>query len=407
MIYDLIVVGGGPSGIFAAINFRGKKILLLEAGNKLGKKLLLSGAGQCNITNDGESKDFHGKYGDKDKFVKRLIRRFDNKSLMNFFTDAGLELITKEDGRVLPKSLISSDVVSLLLKKLMDNEVEIKCNERVESVRKIEDNFYSIKTSENKYQTANVVIATGGCLFAEENSINDGCSILKDLEHTIVEPEPALTPLYVNNHFLYALSGTSLENASLTIWKNGKLVKRVEGDLLITHKGFSGPLILDSSRHFHDTETIVINFLGEKINKNDLEEIIIRESKISGKTKLATLLNRLGITKNLAYAFLTESIIETDIRCSELDKNKRKKIAKQICEYSVRTFSSGGFDVAMVTAGGLSLDQVNMKTMESKHAKGLYIVGETLDLDGDTGGYNIQMAFTTGIIAAEDLNSKL
>lgn len=407
MIYDLIVVGGGPSGIFAAINFKGKKILLLEAENKLGKKLLVSGAGQCNITNDGDSKDFHGKYGDKDKFVKRLIRRFDNKSLMSFFTDAGLELTIKEDGRVFPKSLISNDVVSVLLNKLENNKVDIKCNERVEAVRKIEDNFYSVKTNEGKYQTANVVIATGGCLFTKDNLKIDGFNMLKYLEHTIIEPVPALTSLHVNNHFLYALSGVSLENASLTIWKNEKLVKRAEGDLLITHKGFSGPLILNSSRYFHDNEQIKINFLGEKINKNNLEEVIIRESKISGKTKLATLLNRLGISKNLAYAFLTESIIETDIRCSEIDKSKRKKIVKLICEYTISSFTSGGFEIAMVTAGGLSLDQVNMKTMESKNAKGLYIVGEALDLDGDTGGYNIQMAFTTGMIAAEDLNSKL
>jgi len=146
------------------------------------------------------------------------------------------------------------------------------------------------------------------------------------MKESIKQQMPALTSLHVNNHFLYALSGVSLENASLTIWKNEKLVKRAEGDLLITHKGFSGPLILNSSRYFHDNEQIKINFLGEKINKNNLEEVIIRESKISGKTKLATLLNRLGISKNLAYASLTESIIETDIRCSKIDKSKRKKL---------------------------------------------------------------------------------
>lgn len=216
-----------------------------------------------------------------------------------------------------------------------------------------------------------------------------------------------MTPLYLNKHFLYDQAGVSIKNTSLSIWKNNKLLKRVEGDLLITHKGFSGPLVSNSSRYFSQSEAITINFLGYEINRSGLEKIIIKESEFSGKTKLSTLLLRLGISKNLAYSFLSFCHIETDVRCSELEKDNRKQIAKLICEYTINSFTSGGFEVAMVTLGGVALKEVNIKTMESKLLKGLYIVGETLDLDGDTGGYNIQMAFTTGMIAAEDLNNKL
>lgn len=403
--YHTIVIGAGPAGLMAAgeIGRKNKKVLLLEKNKGTGKKLLISGSGQCNFTHDGNIEDFFEKYGNNQKFLKKAFSLFNNQDAMKFFESYGVALETRENKKVFPKSRKSQSILDALLLHCRKNNVQIKCDKQVVGIE-VYDQVFTVETSDGKRYFANhVVVATGGKTYPVIGTTGDGYALAEKLGHAIVEPKPALTYVTTQEKSFVALSGIAFPGAAMSVWRdNKKLFERI-GSMLFTHKGLSGPLILDSSRWIQAGDKLEMNFLYpesyETVRKQFANEIPTR-----GKEQIITYLTKeRGLIKSFASLLCQLAEIEEDKSCARMSKEERERLVKLLtkCEFNVSGL--GGLHVAMVTAGGVSLKQVNPTTMESRKQKGLYFVGEVLDIDGDTGGYNIQAAFSMAHVCARHI----
>lgn len=409
--YDLIVIGSGPSGIFCAINVakENKKVLLLEKNNILGKKLLVAGHGKCNLTNNMELKNFIFKYGEKGKFLKTSLYLFTPENLKKWFLERGLPLVADEgSGKYFPKTMNSRDVVNLLEKECLKNSVEIKKMCPAEKIEKIEslDNKvkFKVKTSQGDYFSKNLVIATGGKSYPATGTTGDGYIFAKQLEHSVTEITPSLSPIYVDNYNFDSLSGISFKNIGIKLYRENKLIAQNRGDILLTHHNLSGPGIIDFSRNVRKNDVLKINFLD--CSKEILEKNILELISTNGKINIKKFLLKFNLPERFCLRILSLLNIKDDKKISEISKQERSKIV-QLCEYPFVVTRVGGYEIAMATSGGVDLNQINSKTLESKIIKNLFFIGEILDIDGDTGGFNIQAAFSMGFLAAKTIILKL
>lgn len=405
---DVIVIGTGPAGLFAAIGLGGeeRKVLVLERNPSAGRKLLISGAGQCNVTHDGNIKDFLKFYGDNGRFVKHSLFKFSNEDLMNFFKQRGLKLISNESGKIFPQTLKSSDILEVLLKECRKRSADIKYNQKVEDVSHNDEKacFY-IKTQDGEYVTKYLVIATGGKSYDNTGSTGDGYTFAKNLGHTIEKPVPALTPLYIKNYVFKELSGISFENLPVTLWRNNKKIKTFRGDVLLTHKNISGPGILNFSRYVLPDDILRINFVGAEREEGFRSEFIEKVTS-NGKLLVKTILREFPLPKRFIDKLLEIVNLPEELKCAELNKKTRNKLIEMLIGFPMEVERLGAFHIAMATRGGVSIKEVSPKTMESRIVNGLYFAGEVLDIDGDTGGYNIQAAISMGRLAAQAIIEK-
>ncbi|MGL5123555.1 MAG: NAD(P)/FAD-dependent oxidoreductase [Fusobacteriaceae bacterium] len=401
--YDLIVIGGGPSGIFCSINVAtsSKKVLLIEKNNKIGKKLLIAGHGKCNLTNAGDIKNFLNKYGTGNKFIKTALNSFKPKDMLEWFEKNKLHLtLIDESGKYFPHTMKSLDVVTLLEDKLKKSKVEILLNSFVSNISIDKEKNYLIKTEKEIFLTKSLVISTGGASYPITGTTGDGYKYAKELSHTIVKPKPALTPIYVDNYNFTELSGISFKKVSIKLFRNNLLYAESIGDLLFTHHNLSGPGIIDFSRYVIKGDILKINFIG--ISLEIFEENFFKEINLNGKRTIKNFLSSFEIPERFIKKFLELSSINENKKISEITKFERI-IILNLSQYEFKVTRVGDFSIAMATAGGVSLEEVNSKTMESKIHKNLYFVGEILNIDGDTGGYNIQAAFSTGYLAYKNI----
>lgn len=396
--YDIIIVGAGPAGMFTAININSdKRVLIVEKMKSAGKKLLMSGSGKCNITQAGDINDFFTHYGDNKNFLMPALKQFTNEDLIAFLECRGIRTINK-NGKVFPSSENSEDILKLLLKECRKKNITINYDEKIIKVMK-NDNRYEVTSNKSSYQCDILVIATGGKSYPSTGSTGDGYVLAKSLGHTIKLVKPALTPVFIKDYRFSELSGISLKNAKITLFRNMEKIKNNRGDVLFTHNGLSGPGILDISRYILANDTLKINMINKSCD--EFEDEIINIAAYSGKSTVKNLLKNTGVPENLIKAVLSELNIDTRTLVAEVSKSQRKRIVEMFCNYPFIVKSVGDFNVAMATKGGISLEEVNSKTLESKLVKNLYFVGEVLDIDGDTGGYNLQAAFSTGYLAAK------
>ena len=417
MIYNTIIIGAGASGLFCAAHMtdKNKRVLLLEASNKPGLKLLVSGGGQCNFTHGGSMEDYLDKYGLNGRKIRKIINTFTNKDTVEYFQAHGLKTWEREDGKVFPASKTSKDIVDLLLNEIKHNNVEIKLNTKVMDLRECDfsnDHIWEV-TLDNRQviKAKNIVVTTGGITYPKTGSDGSMFEILKKLGNVnMVKPRAALVPIFVEAYPFGDISGVSIKGASVSkIQENVKKKDRVppyKEDILFTHKNLSGPLILNYSRYLDNGDKIELDFLPGGFNSG--EHLPYKGCK---KNILNLLMDETGLPK----AFL-EIVIENACRVggwkienmereksASLPGNFVKTVEELIHRWTFTVSGKGALDVAMVTAGGVSISQISPATMESKKHLGLHFAGEVLDVDGNTGGYNIQFAFSSSYIAAQHI----
>ncbi len=400
MIYDCIIVGAGASGLFCSAAFPTEiNGLILEKTKKPGTKLLMSGAGQCNITHSGSIKNFISMYGKNGSKIRSCLYKYNNLHLQDFLCKNDVPTWEREDGKIFPKSMRAKDIRDMLLRKGRENGFSILYNSSVTSIVQ-HNSLWQVCTNADSYLCKNLVIAAGGCSFPQTGS--DG-SIFKVLTENQKEDQPrldlaplrpALTPVNVASYPYSNLSGISFKNAGLSIWRNGKLCTRGNGPLLFTHENFSGPLILNFSKVITKNDKIVLNYLYPS-EKTEILDKINYVMQNRNKQLIHLLANELKLPKS----FLKEVIAVT---CE-----KPKAIAEKLTADTFTVTSPGGYQKAMVTAGGIALSEINCKTMECSRYPGLFIIGEVLDIDGATGGYNLQFAYSSACAASNTINYTL
>ncbi len=404
MDYDVIIIGAGAAGLFAAANILSDRILVLEKSENAGRKIAIAGGGRCNFTNCTSREELINHYFEKRNFVKPATYDFPPKKLISYFNKNGLETFTDEKGRVFPKSMSGEDVVNLLLKLCKKNNAKIEYSAGVIGVEK-NDGHFIVKTETEEYSSFFLIIATGGKSYPSLGTTGDGYRFAKMLGHRIEPPEPALTPVKTREIRGKSLAGISVRDKWVFVLRNNKKIIVCRGDVLFTHKGISGPAILDLSRVIKSGDTIEIQ-LTDFSNEDELLYDFNCKIDKNGRKQIANLLSIYAIPNRLS-AFIMERLgLDKTIRCGDLHKRDRKRIVKNLffrCEVEKKF----GFDKAMLTKGGANVWEINSRSLESKLVKGLYFAGEVIDVDGESGGYNLQFAFSSGKLAAESINKKL
>lgn len=405
MIYDLIIIGAGAAGLFAGASLPSSVTgLIIERKALPGRKLLMSGSGQCNLTHGGSIKDFIPHYGKNGSLIRSILYHYNNLSVIDYFERKGIKLFEREDEKVFPKSLNAQDVLNVLVESCLANGLQFRYSTAVEQITF--NGIYSVQCGDLSYDAKRLIIATGGCSYPTTGSDGSFFSVLKEMGIKITTLAPALVPVFVNQYPYQSLAGISFQNAEVTINSTKK-----KDALLLTHTCFSGPAVLNLSRYAHPGDTIVINYYPVK-----LEETINRElnqAMIGNSRQLLTVLyeyfnqdlegSHTEIPKRFLEVICRRAGVDAAVKASRVSPSQLKSIVRLIVHDDYQIQKLGGFESAMVTAGGVSLSEINMKTMESIKYPKLCFAGEVLDVDGDTGGYNLQFAFSSGCLAARNV----
>lgn len=387
MKYDAIIIGGGAAGLFCAAATKINNGLILEKSSAPGRKLLMAGSGQCNLTHGGDIKNFINHYGDNGKKVRSSLYKVSNLKMMEFFESHGIPLIERDDGKVFPESMRASDVLNLLMHLSSQNGWKLKTDCPAESIKVQEDGSFLVN---GRHESNKLIIACGGCSIPATGSDGSIFPLLAKLGLEVVEPAPALVPLTVQEYPYGELSGISFKDALVTV--DGH--KRVD-DVLFTHTNFSGPGILNLSRYAKPGSTLVINYLGKE------EKLEIPNS--TKKNILFWLADWYQLPKRFVEKILNRTGVDPKTAANQVSKKQKQDISNILMRDTFSISGTTGFKQAMVTRGGVALTEIDMKTFESKKIPGLHIIGETLDVDGDTGGYNLQFAFSSGVLAGQNL----
>ena len=409
---DVIVIGAGAAGMMAALTAadRGLKVLLLEKMDQPGRKLRITGKGRCNLTNTAPVKDFIAHVGSDGRFMRNIFARFFNQELMDFFEKRNVLLVVERGNRVFPQSGKSLDIFLALITAIEEHpNIEIRKNCVAKALlTETEEGSTRITGVQlrnlERVAAPKVILAAGGCSYPTTGSTGDGYRLAAEAGHTIVEPIPSLVPLECEESVPAELEGFVLKNVKLSICRpDGKRIFEQQGEMTFTRTGLAGPLVMSASRQvtrmLHNGEQLkAIIDLKPALDPDQLDRKLIAELNANG-TRIFNDALRLWLPAELIPLALQRLHIEYYKRLHQINGAERKRLAKFLKNVEFTLTGTRDFDEAIVTQGGVSLKEVNPSTLESKLVGGLHFAGEVLDLDADTGGYNLQIAFSTGYAA--------
>ena len=409
----VIVVGGGPAGMMAAITAaeNGKEVLIIEKMPSFGKKLLITGKGRCNITSSLYMSEFIKNTPGNGKFLYSAFQNYTNKDIIEFLHRQGLEVKEERGNRVFPVTDKSSDVLVCFLKRMDELKIKYKLHTKVEKILVKENQVIAIRTDKEIIQTSNVILATGGKSYPLTGSTGDGYRIASELGHKIVKIKPSLVPLEVyEKEECKKMQGLSLRNVSIKLVdvNKNKTIYEDFGEMLFTHFGVSGPIILSSSAHLvrykdidnllKDKKIVIKIDLKPALTDEQLDERILRDFKEFKNKQFKHSLDKL-LPQKLIPVFIEKSEIEPEKRVNEITREERNKMVHLLKDFEITIKNFRPVEEAIITSGGIDTKEINPKTMESKLIKGLYFAGEIIDVDSYTGGFNLQIAYSTGYTA--------
>jgi predicted Rossmann fold flavoprotein len=419
--YQVIVVGGGAAGLMAAGQAarQGAKTLILEKMQSPGRKLGITGKGRCNLTNVATLPEFISHFGENGRFLRQSFSQFFTADLVAFLEELGVPTVTERGGRVFPASGRAQEVVTALVRWVRGVGVTLVTEAPVEGLILNGDRVVGVQlapVSSGRRQGGSrddsggrvisataVILATGGASYPATGSTGDGYRLARAMGHTIVPIRPALVPLETAGDLALRLQGLSLRNVRARLRLSGKRVAELFGEMLFTHFGVSGPIILTLSKRavdgLHQSQEVTISLdLKPALDERKLDERLLRDLRSHGKQRLRTVLKGL-LPQTLIPVCLELTDISPDRLASELTVQERRRLRVWLKDLRLEVTGYRPFTEAIITAGGVDTREVNPRTMASRLVRGLYFVGEVLDVDGDTGGYNLQAAFSTGWVA--------
>lgn len=409
MDMKIIVIGAGPAGMMAAITAAqlGAKVTLLEKKEQPGKKLKITGKGRCNLTSALDMDEFMKGYAGNGRFLYSALNAFSNVDLMDFFRNRGLELVVERGQRVFPISEQAGDVVQVLLKELQQTGVELITSCRVNKIDIIEGRFSAVVTEQGKYFADAVIITTGGLSYPGTGSTGDGYAWAKVMGHKIFEPRPGLVPLISKQQWVYSLQGLSLRNVQATAYsREGKKIAEDFGEMLFTHFGVSGPIILSMSRSIGDylrtaRQPVKLNLdLKPALTNEQLDMRIQRDLTKYARRQFKNSLDEL-LPQKLIPVIVSLSGIDPEKECNQITRTERLSLLSLLKALPIEITATRPIAEAIVTAGGVDVQEIDPRSMQSRLVQGVYFAGEILDVDGYTGGFNLQAAFSTGYVAGK------
>lgn len=408
----VIVIGGGPAGMFAAIAAaeNGHQVTLLEKNEKLGKKLFITGKGRCNITNSSDMDVLFNSVVTNRKFLYSAFYAYDNQMVIDFFEQAGLAVKNERGNRIFPVSDHSSDVIAALQRVLKKNNVEIKLYTEVDSLlyesaddENATKKVCGVKLSNGGILKAdNVIVATGGFSYQTTGSTGDGYRFAKEAGHTVTDICPSLVPLNAKEEYVWQMQGLSLKNVNVRIYNGKKLLYDEFGEMLFTHFGVSGPLVLTASAVIKPEllkQPLHMEIdLKPALSEEQLDKRVLKDFEEAKNKQFKNSIGKLFPTK-MESVMIELSKIDPDKKVNEITKEERQDFVRLIKAFPLTLNGTRDFNEAIITKGGVKVNEINPSTMESKKVRNLYFCGEVLDLDAVTGGFNLQIAWSTGHLA--------
>lgn len=401
----VIVIGAGAAGMMSAgyAGYYGCDVMLFEKNQRVGRKVMITGKGRCNVTNNCDNDTFIANVPTNGRFLYSAINAFGTSDVIDFFENRGLKLKTERGNRVFPESDKAVDVVDSLHSFVRENGCKI-INEEVKSLI-IEDNTVcGVVTVDNKeYRCDKVIVATGGKSYPLTGSTGTGYILARQAGHTIVKPKPSLVPVVSSDNFCKDLQGLSLRNISLSVIsrENNKVIYNDFGEMLFTHFGVSGPVILSASAHLANkklTDYYLSIDLKPALSEKQLDARVLRDFEMFINKDIQNSLNKLLPSKIIPIV-IRKSGIPSETKCNSITKEQRFALVDTIKNFTVNINGFRPIEEAIITSGGVSTKEINPKTMQSKLCKNLYFAGEVIDVDAYTGGFNLQIAFSTGCLA--------
>ncbi len=402
---SVVVIGGGPAGMMAAAiaASRGKKVVLLEKNATLGRKLLITGKGRCNITNNCDISEFINNVPVNSSFLYSAFYSFTNTDLIDMLSKFGLETKVERGGRIFPVSDSANDVLNTLKRILKAYDVKVVSAE-VKEIRITDEGKQVIVKGNKMVRCSSVIIATGGLSYPATGSTGDGYKFAKLLGHSVTELKASLVPLSVKSPYIPRLMGLSLRNIGIKVFMDGKEIYSDFGEMLFTHYGMSGPVILSASSHMRDFKKhkyeISID-LKSALDEDTLDKRILRDFD---KSKNKIFANSLGdlLPKKLIPVIIDASGIDPQKKVNEITRQERLALVSLLKEFRFSVEGLRPVETAIITSGGVNVKEINPKTMESKLCPGVFFAGEVIDVDAYTGGFNLQIAFSTGYLAGKN-----